>query len=283
MTVYLRIQSQSVTSLEYRHCCLSIDVNVRNVFTSVPLFLSLLTASQLVLTGCVKVNTPVSGEYRVAISLSDGIVPLPLQISNNGGHTQLVVVNQTGSTPASNVRIVNGILTATLPDEIGELHAKFDSHGMAGELWLDSATKLKLPFTATLNARYRFFEKSLTDNVDASGRWAILTDSATVNTENMQMTLTQFHDVIDGELKSANHKWKVIGQAHGDDVFIAALGANQIWLLKGGFNQQGVLVGQLWHNSDAVIHWHAVHVDASSDNQSEPLPPITLPWPVPTR
>lgn len=239
------------------------------------------TVSVLLLLGgvaaCARREAPQLGEYRLAIQLPGGEVPMQVRIEKQHSVLQLRVMDGRRSATATDLKVGAGTLHALLPQSLGTLDADFDRNGMHGKLQRVSDDKFVVfPVTAVRNAHYRFIEKSLTDNSDVSGNWRIHIASA-----SSLMSLSQRHDAVDGQWQPGT-SCDIRGQVHDDDVYIAAFCKDQLWLLKGKVDAHGNLEGQAWRNNDPPLAWHAEHVDASFNPDAgnrEAVPP----WAVPAR
>jgi len=218
------------------------------------------------LAACSKLAAPLPGHYRAAIELKGGEAPVQLQIAQQNGQVQLSLLNGDDTVNATEVSVQNGELHALLPKHAGELQATFTSQGLSGK-WQLADTQGKtttLPFTARLDARYRFIDKAATDNADLTGYWQLdhsvqlTAQQASANAMPIVLNLKQTHDAVDGVLiVSDSEQLNLCGQVHGDDVYLSAIGAGQIVLFKGKVNSHGELEGKLWRNSSAAQPWTA--------------------------
>ena len=206
---------------------------------------------------CARREAPQPGEYRLAIQLPGGEVPMQVRIDKAHSVLQLRVIDGRRSAAAADLKVGAGTLHALLPQSLGTLDVDFDHNGMHGKLQRTSDDKsVVFPVTALRNAHYRFIEKSLTDNSDVSGNWRVHIASAS----SSLMSLSQRHDAVDGQWQSGT-PCDIRGQVHDDDVYVAAFCKDQLWLLKGKVDTHGNLEGQAWRNNDPPLPWHAEHVD----------------------
>lgn len=246
------------------------------------------------LAACAKLDAPQPGRYRAALNLKGGEAPLMLQIANEGKQLRLSLLNGDEPLVATDLRVENGALHALLPN-VGELQAKFRSNALSGE-WRVTDAQGKttvIPFDAKLNANYRFVAKPLTDNADVSGSWTL--DATPLSSSNSAhnamppaLQLAQTHDAVDGTLAvPGSDSRAVFGQVQGDDVYLTAIGAEQVLLFKGKVNAQGNLEGKVWINLDEAQNWSAKRsVDqpaASSFIRTDATRQVAFPWAIPTQ
>lgn len=249
--------------------------------------LSLLIVTCMALLGaCSKVATPVPGSYRAVVQTQGGEVPFELQVSSGQGQPMLSLVYADEAKPASNVKVHDGALQAELPQAAGTLTATLSRKGMQGELTLmDQGKAQTLPFTAELHKDYRFIEKASTDNADVSGYWQLAASDAQHFGGMVTLQLTQRFDAVDGQLLANGHSLPLLGQVHGDDVYLASLAEGRALLLKGQVNAQGELVGELWTNSSAARPWSAKRLSAEQgaalSGDDEQVHPVVRHWAVP--
>lgn len=235
----------------------------------------------LLLSACNQLATPLAGDYRAYVELSGGAVPFTLKIDDNA---QLWLVQNGEAQAASQLKLVQGSFTATLPNGVGTLQANIGRNKLQGELRLPTQGKAQvLPFTAELNKSYRFIEKVSTDNADVSGQWQLHAISPAHFSTAVTLELLQKHDAIDGQLLLPDGKKVfVYGQAHGDDIYLSCLGQGTAMLFKGNVNTKGELQGKLW------INLSEAHAAVAARMQEKPieedtLRQVALPWEVPTR
>lgn len=241
------------------------------------LVLALLTG----MTACSRRAAPQPGEYRLAVKLPGGDVPMQVRIDEHKPGLQLWVLDGRRSEAAKGVSAGGHILHALLPQNLGTLDVTFDRNSLQGKLQRSTADggEVVFPVNGALNRHYRFFEKSLTDNADVSGSWTLQVPSAKAP---VFLLLTQHLDAVNGALHVDNFPCDIRGQVHDDDVYLAAFCRNQFWLLKGAVTDQGDLQGQLWRNNDSAVPWHAEHGETPVKalvGSRKAVPP----WAVPAR
>jgi len=239
----------------------------------------LLTALACVLAACGHSNSVEPGMYRAAIQLAGGEVPIQLRIDRNDSGLQLWVVEGVLQAQATDVKITGNHLSATLPYDMGVLQSQFDRDSLKGELTRSLAgTAQSFPITARHNESYRFWKDFATDNTDVSGNWRVQIESTSV-----LLSLSQLRDAVDGQVQLQEVPCDVVGQAHNDDVYLAAYCKSRLWLFKGSVTKSGELQGKVWSNQDAARSWQAHHTDEPLLPSDDPSRQVALPWAVPTR
>ena len=250
-------------------------------------FRHFLTLFILILVGCTKLSMPVAGQYRATIETPSGFIPVELRITNEGGTTQLWLVQNGESTPASELQLKDHGLQATLPRGGGQLKVTIARNTLEGQIDITDpeGQQHHLPIKARLNQPYRFIEQSLTDNADVSGHWQFSPTGADPFNSKITLQLTQSFDSIDGRLiiDGTSKSLYLYGQAHGDDVYLSSLSEGRALLFKGHVNSQGNLEGQLWINSSSGIAVLGTHINDAEPENQETLRRVALPWAVPTR
>ncbi len=238
---------------------------------------------------CGKLDTPTPGTYRAQITLRGGDVPFELQIKNDTGQTTLAIVRNEALLPLTEVALREGTLEAQLPDAAGTLHASIGRGELKGEVRLTDphGKPQALPFAAELDERYRFVEKASTDNADISGYWQLEAIGPEHFTEPVTLHLEQRFDAVDGRLLLPDgQQIALLGQVHGDEVYLSALGQGRAILLTGRVNHQGELQGEAWINLGDANHWVARRLlDEQAVGLStldEPVRTVALPWAIPT-
>lgn len=256
--------------------------------SSLRVFLSVLWCATA-LAACAKPDAPVAGRYRATLELSGGEAVLWLDITNEP-QPHLIVVSD-GQSLSGEIHIQNGELQATLPNRIGKLQAKFRNTALRGEWRLTDVRgqTITLPFHATLDADYRFIERSLTDNADVSGVWSLhapplTTEPTTNDAASSILQLVQTHDAVDGRLPTDGDSPVIFGQVHGDDIDFTVIGDAQVALFKGTVDKHGELHGKFWLNRDEAREWSAQRmtnqVGVTPDDATRK---IAFPWAIPTQ
>lgn len=240
-----------------------------------------------VLGACSKVATPLPGSYRAYVETQGGEAPFQLQVSTAHGKPMLDVVYADEAQPATNLVLHDGSLQAELPQAAGTLNASLSRSGMKGELKLvDSQGKPQtLPFTAQLHKDYRFVERPSTDNADVSGYWQLQPASSQHFAAPVTLRLTQRFDAVDGQLLSNEQTLPLMGQVHGDEVYLSSLAAGRALLIKGKVDTHGDLSGELWINSNPGEQWQAKRMNAEQsaalEDSAESMQPVVRHWAVP--
>lgn len=241
------------------------------------------------LSACSKVATPVVGEYRAAVNLKGGELPLDIAVTTakDPARGAAIVSLRQGdqSVEAAQVDIKDGHMTATWTD-IGTMDVRFDRSSMNGELRMTNAEgkQVTLPLSAQLNQPWRFIQQSGTDNADASGAWQLEAISTEHFNVPVAMQLQQHHDQVDGVLTLPDGRTvSVIGQVKGDDVYLGTLGYGRATLFKGKVNARGELQGEFWVNGSTAHPWVARRVQEQTSVEDASLRRVGLPWAVPTR
>jgi hypothetical protein len=242
----------------------------------------------LVLSACSKVNAPVLGEYRAAINLKGGELPLQLDIKPAGDSSDNVTVSMKfgdRTLSATRVAFKDGNLTAQWPD-IGTMDVDFDRNSMTGKLLITDAQgkPVTLPLNAKLDQHWRFLQQSGVDNADISGNWQLEALSTEEFNTAVSMQLTQRFDQVNGSLTLPDGRnVGVIGQIKGDDVYLGTLGYGRAVLLKGKVNVKGELRGDFWVNTAAAHPWVAKHSANTLAAEDAATRKVGLPWAVPVR
>lgn len=252
--------------------------------------LSLLALTSL-LSACGKLDTPTPGTYRAYVNLRGGEVPFELQVKKQDGAPTLAVMRAGEQLPITDLVLQEGNLVGQLPDAAGTLHATISRGELKGEVRLvDTQGKPQtLPFAAEqLDQPYRFIEQASTDNADISGYWQLEAISPEHFAAPVTVQLEQHFDAVDGQLHLPDGKMlALLGQVHGDEVYLSALGQGRALLLKGKVNKQGELQGELWTNLSNAKHWGAKRMldesAAALQQHEEPVRKVALPWAIPTQ
>ena len=239
--------------------------------------------------GCTKLTTPTAGNYRATIEIGGGTIPFELKVETKDGTPHLWLLQNSEAFAATDLRIKDHRLLATLPNGAGQLNAAIGQNSLEGELQLtDPRGEVhQFPFRASLDSPYRFVAESSTDNADVSGYWQLSTSRTDPLSTPITLQLTQSFDAIDGKQITASSATPqyIYGQAHGDDIYLSALSAGQAWLFISHVNSQGNLEGKLWINSSDSLAAEAIPMKEGIpelENQDE-LRQVGLPWAVPTR
>ena len=239
----------------------------------------LLTCLLFELCACSKVNSLQPGMYRAEIQLGGGAVPMQLRIDAQQLTAQLWIV-EADQQELAKLTVTDKTLHAELPHQLGTLSAQFDRNSLRGELRRATTSNIleTFKFAAEREVNYRFVKESSTDNADVSGNWRVQLASVTA-----LVSITQVHDLIDGQMQFKDMACDVTGQTHNEDVYLAAYCKTQLWLFKGKVNQQGELEGDSWCNHQPAQHWLAKHTVDAIDPTEDASRRVTLPWAVPTR
>ncbi|MGC3981103.1 MAG: hypothetical protein QM808_07595 [Steroidobacteraceae bacterium] len=260
-----------------------------------PTFRSLLPTSLLALTlsvglaACGRVDTPTPGTYRAFVKLRGGEVPFELQVSAQQGQTVMGVLHDGEVRPLTNLQMKDGALDAQLPDGAGMLHATIGPQDLQGEVRFTDhlGAPQTLPFTADRRQTYQFIADASTDNADVSGYWQLEAISPQHFSAPVTVQLQQRFDAVDGQLRLPDGNMiTLLGQVHGDDLYLSALGQGRALLFKGKVNQHGELQGELWTNLSNAQPWVAKRVvddQVEMSAQGEPVRQVTLPWALPTQ
>jgi hypothetical protein len=240
------------------------------------------------LGACSRLDAPVPGLYRAHVNVRGGEVPFELQISQQNGVTTLGIQRGDSLSPLTGLKLQDDALEAELPDAAGMLHADIGRDTLRGELRLvdPHGKTVALPFAAELNKPYRFIEHPLSDNADIAGYWTLEAISPEHFAEPVTLILQQRFDAVDGQLKLPDGKQlTVLGQVHGDEVYLSSLGFGRALLFKGKVSAQGELQGEVWANLSNVKTWAARRMsDAqaqAASEQEEKLRRVALPWAIP--
>lgn len=251
------------------------------------------------LGGCGKLDTPTPGTYRAEIKLRGGAVPFELQVKEQQGRATLAMAAGEEWLPLTGVTLQDGTLQAQLPEAAGSLRATIGRGDLKGEVQLTDpqGKPHTLPFSAELDKHYRFVEKPSTDNADISGYWLLEIMDHQHFTMPVTLQLMQRFDAVDGHLllpangqpndQQVTKQIAMLGQVHGDEVYLAALGQGRAMLLKGRVNKQGELQGEAWVNLNAASNWVARRMQddevAALTTADEPVRKVALPWSIPTQ
>jgi hypothetical protein len=252
-----------------------------------PFLYVMLTA---LLGGCGKLDAPLPGTYRAHVNLRGGEVPFELEISAQKDVTAIGMHRENEVLPLTGLKFHNGTLEAQLPDAAGTMHADIRRGELHGELrMLDQhGAPQVLPFAAELNKPYRFFEQPSTDNADISGYWLLEAISPEHFSAPVTLRLQQRFDAVDGQLHLPDGKvLTLLGQVHGDEVYLSALGYGRALLFKGKVNAQGELQGEVWANLNNVKTWAAKRMSdeqaQAASTQDEQVRRVALPWAIPAQ
>lgn len=241
------------------------------------------------LGGCGKLDAPTPGTYRAEVKLRGGEVPFELQIKQEQGRTTLAMAHGDEWVPLTGVTLQEGDLRAQLPDAAGALRATIGRGELNGQVLVtDPQGKAHaLPFSAQLDKNYRFVEKPSTDNADVSGYWQLEVMDHQHFTKPVTLQLMQRFDAVDGQLLLPNGQVAVLGQVHGDEVYLSSFGQGRAMLFKGKVDKQGELQGEAWVNLNAASSWVARRMQddevATLQAAEEPVRQVALPWSIPTQ
>ena len=240
------------------------------------------------LGACGKLAAPLPGTYRAHVNLRGGEVPFELEIGAQQGATTLGIRRADGVLPLTGLKLQDGTLEAQLPDAAGTVHADIRRGELHGELRMvdQHGAPQVLPFSAELNKPYRFVEQSSTDNADISGYWLLEAISPEHFSAPVTLRLQQRFDAVDGQLHLPDGKiLTLLGQVHGDEVYLSALGYGRALLFKGKVNKQGELQGEVWANLSNVKTWAAKRMSdeqaQAATAQDEQIRRVALPWALP--
>lgn len=244
-------------------------------------------ALALLVGGCQRLEKPVPGTYRAHINLRGGEVPFQLQISEQQGATLMSIQRGEVLQPATGLKLQDGDIDVEIPDT-GALHAEVGRDNLRGELRLidNHGKPVVLPFAAELNQHYRFVEQPNSDNADIAGYWTLEAISPEHFAEPVTLHLQQRFDAVDGQLRLPDgRQLSVLGQVHGDEVYLSALGFGRVLLFKGKVNTHGELQGEVWANLSNVKTWAAKRMtdeQASAAEQVDSSRTVALPWAIPS-
>ena len=242
----------------------------------------------MLLSGCNRLDKPVPGTYRAHINLRGGEVPFQLQISQQQNAT--VVNIQRGDTllPVSGFKTQDGAFEVEFPDAAGTLHADIGRDELHGELRLvdPHGKAVVLPFAAEINKHYRFIEQVSSDNADVAGYWVLEAISPEHFAEPVTLHLQQRFDAVDGQLRLPDGKQlTILGQVHGDEIYLSALGYGRVLLFKGKVSAQGELQGEVWANLANVKTFAAKRMPdeqaQAAAEREEGIKRVALPWAIP--
>lgn len=246
--------------------------------------------SLALLGACSRLDAPEPGVYRAYVQLRGGQAPFKLQISERQGSTVLDIVRDGEVRSATDLKLQDGELTAQLPDAAGVLRADIGRGRLQGELRLTDpqGASQTLPFAADRGRHDRFVADVSTDNADVTGYWLLEAIGPEHFPAPVTVQMTQRFDAVDGQLRLPDGKTiDLLGQVHGDAVYLSALGQGRAVLFKGSVNAQGELQGELWINlSDAMQAVARRMTDeqaAALQDNEEQMRKVALPWNVPTR
>jgi hypothetical protein len=241
----------------------------------------------MLLSACHRLDTPTPGTYRAHVNVRGGEVPFELQISEQQGVTTLGIQRGDSLSPVTRLKLQGGTLEAELPDAAGALHVDIGRDALHGELRLvdPHGKPVVLPFAAELNKRYRFIEQPVSDNADIAGDWILEAISPEHFAEPVRLHLQQRFDAVDGQLQLRDGKQlTIVGQVHGDEVYLSSLGHGRALLFKGKVNAQGELQGEVWANLSNVKTWAAKRLpdeQAQAASGQEEHQRVALPWAIP--
>lgn len=251
----------------------------------IPFVYVLMTA---LLGACGKLAAPLPGTYRAQVNLPGGEVPFELQVSTKDGTTSMAILRADAALPLTDLKIHDGTLEAQLPEAAGSVRADIGRGKLHGELRLvDQHGKARvLPFAADLDKHYRFVEQPSTDNADISGYWQLEAISPEHFSEPVSLQLQQRFDAVDGQLRLPDGKLlTILGQVHGDELYLSALGYGRALLFKGKVGNHGELQGEMWSNLSNVKNWAARRMtDEQARATAKPedqLRRVALPWHIP--
>jgi hypothetical protein len=232
---------------------------------TVPLVLATLAA------GCGPFSRELEpGSYRAVVELPGGELPFGLDIARQEGGFVLYLINGEERVEIRDVEVVDGKLEAKLPGTGSTLAAQVRGGKLSGEVTLATAGGKRevLPFRAQLGATWRFFEESLTDNADVSGRWAVTFADETGKPAAGVAEFSQSFELVTGTIgTSAGDSRLLAGEVHGDELHLSRFDGVQAELYRATVDAKGDLVGESWSGRSGHARFHATR---NPDAELEP-------------
>lgn len=205
----------------------------------------------LTIAGCgARLDEPQLGSYRAALELPGGEAPFGLEIAKEKNGYVLYLSIGSERTRVSDVTVANAELVAVFPNSKSSLRATMYRKRLEGGVTVvtTGSAAQTVPLRATLGTPYWFYEKSLTDNADVSGRWALTYgNDEGGGIPKAILVLEQEHDRVTGILTTPNgDEHAVHGQVHGDDVQLSRFAGGVADLYKLRVDDAGDLAGEYW-------------------------------------
>ena len=209
----------------------------------------LLAGGLATLAACGKpVDEPQPGVYRAALELPGGETPFGLEVARENDRFVLYLVNAAERTRVDNVTLADDELRAVFPGYENTLRATMYRDRLEGNVTLikDDSKEQVIPFRATRETSYRFYEDSLTDNADLAGRWEMTLTSEGKNTAAVAI-FEQQHDRLTGTVMTPTGDHRFLeGQVHGEEAQLSTFAGGLAYLYKLKVNGQGELEGDMW-------------------------------------
>jgi peroxiredoxin len=209
------------------------------------------------------------GSYRAVLELPGGELPFGLDVAQEEAGFVLTVINGEERVRVTEVSVVDGQLTATMPGFTNTLTARITGRKLKGEMALlrSGGDRQVLPFAAELGPTWRFFEQPLTDNADVSGRWAVTFTSDAGQTSAGVAEFTQSFEQVNGTIltPTGDHRF-LAGEVHGDELRLSRFDGASAYLYHAKIDENDRLVGEYWSGMTGHQRFTAErNVDATLD------------------
>jgi hypothetical protein len=199
------------------------------------------------------------GRYRATVETPAGALPFAMDVERRGDGWQLTLVSGGSRTAATGVEAGPGHLAATLPGG-AVISAAVAGGELEGDLSLPQSPggPRKLPFAAKAGQAWLFYETASTDNVDASGRYAVTyTDDAGRTTRGVA-ELKQEFERVSGTFRTAEFEHVLAGEVHGEELRLGYFDGHAGRLYVARADAKGDFVGEAWSSPATRARFVAV-------------------------
>jgi len=199
------------------------------------------------------------GSYRATVETPIGALPFAMDVERSGDGWHLTLVSGESRAAATGVKAEPGHLAATLPGG-AVISATVSGGELKGDLTLQQAPggPRKLPFAAKHGQAWLFYETASTDNVDASGRYAVnFTDEAGRSTRGVA-ELKQEFERVSGTFRTMEFEHVLAGEVHGEELRLGFFDGRAGRLYVARADERGNFVGESWSSPATRARFVAV-------------------------
>lgn len=197
------------------------------------------------------------GLYRAVLDLPAGELPFGLEIEPEGTATVGYLLNGKERVKLNEVTVSGAHLEIRMPGYENRLAADAEGSHLRGEVVLTKSggKQQHIPLHAELGQSYRFFDKTVGDPTDLSGRWAVTFTGDDGKPEAAVGEFTQSGDAVNGTFlaETGDHRY-LAGQVRGDELYLSTFDGAHAFLYKAKLTA-GALAGDFWVGTAHHERW----------------------------
>jgi len=222
----------------------------------------------LALGGCGKPVSIQPGTWRGVLTLPGGELPFLLQVEQSGPDWSVTLINGDERVVVPEVTLSNEQLTLVLPAFNTRIAASRDGSGYTGELTLvkRGGKKQVIPFNATPEHAYRFFEQPAEESVSVDGRWEVRFSEDDGATSEAVAEFTQSNQRVQGTFLTPTGDYRFLdGEVVGDRLYLSTFDGSHAFLFTATLVDDE-LQGDFWSGTA----WHESWVARRNESASLP-------------